>query len=265
MSIASDIAAIRKEYAGQQKLKILTFDIETGPNIAYVWRLFKENIPLERFIEAGETLSISSKWYDKPDVEFLSNFHNGHEDMIYQAWDLLDEADIVVHYNGDRFDIPRLNTEFAKLGLAPPSPYKSIDLYKVVRSRFALASNKLAYALTFFGIGAKVKHSGFDLWTRCLAGDADAWEEMRIYNVGDVIGTEDLYTYIRSWIKNHPIVSPIAEGEVDVCTRCGSDNLTITSKNDRTPTFEYGTVVCLECGGWMREKQGTRISNLRSL
>jgi len=61
MSIASDIAAIRKEYAGQQKLKILTFDIETGPNIAYVWRLFKENIPLERFIETEKTLNISSK------------------------------------------------------------------------------------------------------------------------------------------------------------------------------------------------------------
>lgn len=265
MSIATDIAQIRKEYAGQQKLKILTMDIETSPNMAYVWSLWKENIPLERFLESGKVIAIGAKWYDKPDVIFLSDFHTGHDEMIYQTWDLFDEADIVVEYNGDGFDIPHTNTEFAKLGLNPPSPYKTIDLLKVVRKNFKLPSNKLAYVAPYFGVGDKIKHSGFDLWTRCMAGDSGAWEEMRVYCEGDVIVEENLYTYLRPWIRNHPNAAPVEDGDQDVCVRCGSSNLSKTSKEDRTLTMKYGAVICLECGGWMRDKTSERISNLRSI
>ncbi|NIV35232.1 MAG: hypothetical protein GWN58_38990, partial [Anaerolineae bacterium] len=51
------------------------------------------------------------------------------EGMLEGAWELLDEADAVVHYNGKKFDIPTLNREFVKYGFTPPSPYKQIDLY----------------------------------------------------------------------------------------------------------------------------------------
>ena len=265
MSIASDIAAIRKEYAGQQKLKILTLDIETSPNMAYVWKLWKENIPLERFLESGKVLCVAAKWYDDPDMMFLSDFHTGHDDMVYELWDLLDEADVVVHYNGDNFDIPHINTEFAVLGLNPPSSYKSIDLMKAVKQRFRLPSYKLAYVLERFGIGKKIKPSGFDLWPRCMAGDPTAWEEMRTYCENDTYEEEDLYTFIRAWIKNHPNIAPIEEGDENVCTRCGSTNLSPTSHKDRTPTFQYATFICLDCGGWMKDKSSERISNLRSI
>jgi len=50
-------------------------------------------------------------------------------------------------------------------------------------------------------VGAKVKHSGFELWIKCMAGDAKAWKEMKEYQIQDVNLLIDLYEKLRPWIK----------------------------------------------------------------
>ena len=111
-------------------MKILTLDIETAPNTANVWGLFKENIPLQRLTESGYILCWSAKWLGEKEIYFNSLHESNKEDMLQQIHNLLGEADSVVHYNGTRFDIPWLNREFAEVHFAPPAPYHQIDLLR---------------------------------------------------------------------------------------------------------------------------------------
>ena len=143
--------------------------------------------------------------------------------MLSQIWELLDEADAVVHYNGTNFDVPTLNRDFLLHGMEPPTPYHQIDLLQTVRKRFRFVSNKLEYVAKALGIGEKVKHEGHSLWVRCMNDDPDAWADMETYNRQDTHLLEDLYVKLLPWINNHPNHGLYVEEDRPVCTNCGSD------------------------------------------
>jgi uncharacterized protein YprB with RNaseH-like and TPR domain len=115
------------------KPKILILDIETRPAVAYVWRLFKENVGIGQVLEAGGVICFSAKWFGEKGFQFYADWTVGHEEMIRAAHRLLSEADAVVTYNGDKFDLPKLRGEFLLANLLPPPPLTSIDIYKTVR------------------------------------------------------------------------------------------------------------------------------------
>jgi len=123
--------------------KILLLDIETAPNQAYVWGLFDQNISGDQVVDSSYVLCWSARWLHETEIMFSSVEKYDDYDMMMQLHTLLDEADVVVHYNGTKFDIPVINKEFVKLGIHPPSPYKQVDLYQVVRRNFRFESNKL--------------------------------------------------------------------------------------------------------------------------
>lgn len=230
-------------------LKILTLDIETMPGTAFFWDVREQYIPPERIITEKSTATFAAKWLGDDKVEFRSDFHDGHVEMVNRAHALLSEADGVVTYNGDRFDLPHLNLEFLRNGLTPPSPYKSVDLLKTIRRKFNFSSNRLQNVSQRLGIGQKVEHEGFALWRKCMAGDPDAWKRMRAYNMGDVQLTEDLYIDILPWIEGHP--SYAAFTTADVCTNCGSEELEPKGYY-RTKTGTYTRYQCHHCGHWQR-------------
>lgn len=232
--------------------KILLIDIETAPSIAYVWGLFKENIPIDRIIEPGRTLCFAAKWLGKRGISFFSEWDDGRETMLEAAWELFDEADIVCHYNGTKFDVPTLNKEFVLEGLTPPSPYRQIDLLRIVRSQFRFASNKLDYVCQQLGVGAKADHKGLAMWTGVLHGDPREQRAMAKYNKQDVVILEDLYNVLLPWLQRTPNVATyIADGRAQ-CTKCGSHDIqyrgTVT-----TQAGKYRKFVCNSCGGWSRE------------
>ena len=127
-------------------MKILLLDIETAPNTAYVWGLFKQNISISQIVDSSAMLCWAAKWLDNEDVMF-SSIMGGRKKMLQRIHKLLDEADAVVHYNGSRFDIPTLNKEFLEAGMSPPSPYAQVDLLKTARQQFRFPSNKLDLSL----------------------------------------------------------------------------------------------------------------------
>lgn len=231
-------------------MRVLVLDIETRPSLAYVWSLWDENVPLQRLVETGSVVCFAAKWLDEKRVHFHSDFHDGHEAMVRAAWELIDEADAVVHYNGTAFDIKHLNREFALLGLDPPTAHRDIDLLSVVRRRFKFVSSKLQHVAEQFGLGSKVEHSGFDLWVRCMADDPKAWRIMRRYNVGDVRLTEALYRRLLPWIKHHPNRG-VFDGIDHVCPSCGSADL-MRRGHAHTPTAAYVRYQCKACGSYSR-------------
>lgn len=242
---------------GHEEFKALVLDIETRPNLGYVWALWDQNIGLNQLVDVGQVICFAAKWLGEPDskIVFYSDHHDGHAKMVKAAHRLIDEADAVIHYNGRAFDIKHLNREFLLQGLAPPSPHKDIDLLQVARSRFKFPSNKLDHVSQALGVGEKVKHEGFDLWTKCMAGDAAAWKRMRRYNVGDIKITEAVYLKLRPWIKTHPHVGMFT-GDLDSCPKCGSTQLTRRG-TVYTTVQAYQQFQCKTCGGYSRSARRT--------
>jgi DNA polymerase elongation subunit (family B) len=230
-------------------MKTLIIDIETRPSLGYVWQLWDQNISLSQLKEVGEVICFAAKWLDKKKVIFKSTYHHSKEEMVQTAWDLIDEADAIIHYNGRAFDIKHLNREFLLAGMTPPSPHKDIDLLTAARGRFKFLSNKLDHVAEELGLGNKVSHSGFQLWIDCMEGNKKAWAQMREYNIHDIILTEQVYHKLFPWIKNHPNVALHDGVEGLACRLCKSRDLQRRGFN-YTSAGKYRKVVCNKCGTW---------------
>src|SRR5258705_1122018 len=147
-------------------LKILIVDIETKPMKAYAWRWFKENIGYEQVIEPGAPICFGAKWFGEREVMFFSDWEHGHEEMVKAAHRLMSEADAVVTFNGEKFDIPKLNGEFLLAGLRPVPPLTSIDCLKTIKYKFGFDMNRLAFIGPLLDVGKKMQHEGFSLWVK---------------------------------------------------------------------------------------------------
>jgi DNA polymerase elongation subunit (family B) len=231
--------------------KILTIDIETRPASGYFFGgLYDINMGLVQLIDPGGTTCWAAKWYGDKRVHFMSDYHDGHADMVRGAWEMMNEADIIIHFNGKAFDVKHLHREFILAGLGPPKPHRDIDLLTVVRSRAKFISNKLDNVATELGVGSKVKHPGFELWRRCIDNDPKAWALMKRYNIGDVRLTERVYIALRPWIKNHPHMG-LYTGKSSCCPNCGSDKM-VADGTITTPVSEYNALICQDCGAHAR-------------
>lgn len=238
-------------------MKILLIDIETAPNLATVWGLFKQNIPITALLNTSYVLCWSAKWLGESEVFFDSVQQSSKKRMLMRVHKLLSQADAVIHYNGSRFDIPTLNKEFLLLGMPPPTPFKQIDLLKTVRSKFRFTSNKLDFVSKQLGGKGKVKHEGHELWLKCMNKDKEAWAKMREYNIDDVIIMEDVYNKLLPWITNHPNWS--VHQEKAVCPNCGSLYLQRRGFHV-SQAGKYQRFRCNKCGTWSR---GSKITTFK--
>jgi hypothetical protein len=231
--------------------KLLTLDVETAPGIAYIWNLFDDFVPLERLIEPGRILCWAAQWIGSKEVMYADE-RKGPAKMHKAIHALLSEADAVVTFNGDRFDLPRLNGAFVEHRLPALPPLASIDLYKTVK-KLGLMSGKLEYVGPFLKIGAKVKHEGFSLWKQVLAGNRQAWDRMKKYNCQDVRLTSRLYEYLKPYIKNHPRLHPKAKDR-PACRVCDSSHVTLRG-SCFTKEARWSRIQCQDCGTWDKAKQ----------
>src|SRR6478736_5103576 len=166
--------------------RILMLDLETTPNLGYIWGLWNQNISIKQLVSSTEVICFGARWYGEEDVEIRSTFHDGKQVMLDRIWTLMDEADAIAGWNTKGFDVKHLNREFIENGMNPPSPHIDIDLMLKSKAAFRFPSNKLDYFVQKMGIGKKVSHEGFELWVKCMAGDKDAWDRMYEYQKQDV-------------------------------------------------------------------------------
>lgn len=238
-------------------MKILLLDIETAPNLVHVWGLWKQNVATNQIIDAGYVMCWAAQWLDSDVIMFDSVHQSGTKKMLRGIYELLDEADAVIHYNGSRFDIPTLNKEFLLNNMVPPATYKQIDLLKTARAQFRFPSNKLDYIAKALGVGAKVKHAGHELWIRCLNGEDVAWAEMEHYNRNDVVILKNVYYKLLPWIKNHPNRG-VFEDKHDVCPNCGGTHLQRRGFA-HSNAGKYQRFQCTDCGTWSRSRKNEGI------
>lgn len=246
-------------------MKLLTIDIETMPHLGYFWDRWKQDIGMVQIKDLKRVSCFAAKWLGEDEVFYYSEFHDGKEEMVRQAHRLLDEADVIVTYNGKTFDVPHLETEMVLLDpKLVPSPFQHIDLYQIIKRRFKFPSNKLDDVAKALGLGQKVSHSGFQLWIDCLGGNIEAWSKMREYNKQDVVLTEDVYQTILPWIKSHPNINVFADEAVEGCTRCGSMDFQKRGKYENTFAV-YTRYQCNQCSGWFKYKLSEKLTEFRSV
>lgn len=246
--------------------RVLILDIETSPNVAYVWRFWKENVGAKQVLQNGTMLSFAAKWLDEGGVVYEDVSNQSELKMLAVLFKLLDEADIVVAHNGDKFDLPHIQGRGLVLGLKPPAPYKTIDTVKVARDQFNFPSNSLEYLSKVLDLKNKKdghkKFPGFELWLGVLANNPEAWAEMKEYNIMDILALEELYLRFRPYMRNHPNVAVHEEAEEPLCPKCGSKHIHFRGYA-YTNVGKYHRFQCNDCGGWGKSRYMLQPANIR--
>jgi len=262
-----DVEKAKQDMKSKHTAKILLLDIETSPLKSYTWGLWNQNVSIEALASEWFMLTWVAKWYDDntiyADVVTPAEVLNEDDSRITKnLHKLLQQAEIVITYNGDKFDIKRINTRCLLNNLPPIRTFHSIDLLKIVRKNFNFSSNKLDFVNKQLNLTRKIKHSGFELWKDCINGQEEALKQMKDYNIGDVLILEELYVKLRPWIKGHPDINKI---EGNLCPTCGSHNTII--KTTFGKDYEYDIYECEDCGAISRNKKQTKVSksNLTSI
>lgn len=244
------------------KPKILAIDLETRPSLAYVWGFWNQNIGQNQVVEKTEVICFGARWLGEDNVEIRSVQIDGKKGMLDRAWELLNEADVVMGWNSQSFDVKHLNREFLLNGYTPPSPYAQIDLMRVCKSNFKMGRNSLNWVSEELGIGEKVQHEGFTLWTKCMAGDKDAWAKMYEYQKQDVDLLIDIYDRFLPWIKSHPNMALFAD-DASLCPSCGHTKLQENGVvNSGVSTFTR--FICHKCGTWSRGTHRVNSTQIRN-
>lgn len=160
-------------------------------------------------------------------------------------------------HNCKNFDIRKMNSEFIKLGLPPPSPYKVYDTLRVAKRHFKFERNDLDSLCEILKVPyRKVKHEGMPLWMNCIMGDQDALNRMAEYNKGDIPTLRAVFKKLLPW-DNQGINFALMGEEMNGCPYCGEDSLEQTTKFVYTSARKYPLYRCTSCGANSRAVHGS--------
>jgi len=233
----------------------ILLDIETSPHMAYIWNVWKQNIQHEMMINRGYIMCATVKVLGDNQCFYYETRDENDYEVVKALMEWLSLADIVIAHNAKKFDIPLIRARAIVHGMKPPSPYKVIDTLEIAKREFKFVRNTLKNLAEELHCTPKDSHDkfpGFSLWSECIKGNDEAWEEMKLYNTEDVLTLEEVYLKLRPWDTQHPNVLN-QDGTVDDgkkrCPKCGSYHLQRRGYY-YSNTGQYQRLQCQDCGGW---------------
>lgn len=243
--------------------RILFWDIETTHNLAAVFSLFNQNyISHENVVQERYIVCAAWKWAGKRTVETVSVLDNAkrfrkdvHDDyhVVKALHSVLSQADVIVHHNGDAFDLKYLTARAIFHGLPKLPPIKTIDTKKIAKAKFYFNSNRLDYLGAFLKLGRKIE-TPRGLWLKVLNGDRKAITTMVRYNKGDVRLLEKIFNRFLPYIDkglNRQFYVP-GKG----CPRCGGPDDRIQSRGTYpAEALIFPRYQCQSCSGWLRGRE----------
>lgn len=229
--------------------KVLFYDIEVSPNLAYVWGKYEQDVI--SYKHEWYMMTFAYKWQGKPVHAYSLNSFKDYKpqkpndkQLVTKLHDILSEADVIVAHNGNKFDIRKSNARFLYHGLTPIPPTKYIDTLLLAKKYFMFNSNKLDDLCQYLGIGRKTHTGGFELWQGCMEGKKKSWDTMIEYNKNDVLILEKLYNRLIPWIQ--PIMT-----SKEVCSQCKGGHFNRHGFYFTTGK-RYIRLQCQDCGTWNR-------------
>lgn len=239
--------------------KILIWDIETSYILAHTFSLYPERIHPANVVEDWRIHSIAWKWHGKKRVYSVVEENRCDKNVLEAVYEVLCEADYLVHHNGDAFDLKKFNARLVRHKLPPLPPIKTVDTLKKVRAILKDTSHRLDCLGDYYEVGRKISNSP-KLWTRAFFGEKKALAEMVKYNRQDVVLLENVFDTIRPYIKHDINLNLHTEGEV--CPNCGGTHhqsrgyyYTATSKKRR--------LQCNSCHKWFTSTKSDKIVKVK--
>lgn len=239
-------------------MKILALDVETRPNLAYVWGLFNQNVSLNQLHTSGEMFSWGAKFVGEPNSTYQDGDYR-QDDWLERLHALLCEADAVLGHNVKAFDMKHIRASFLTHNLPPIPNHTFIDTLTIARRNFKFPSNKLDYLAQTLLNKRKRDTGGFELWVKCLANDPVAWKKMLAYQKQDVLLLEPLYKKLKAWdssLNHNP-------QEHTACPSCAGTNFKkagtlYTAQGTRRQRYQ-----CLQpkCGRWFSTSTAGKVHN----
>ena len=250
-----------------EHVRILVADIERLPGYAKVqhrgltvegsmWDLnsFKHTIGRrihpDDVLEWPRTICAAGRFYGDKETMFAAEWDN--PEFLDEVWEWIDEADILVGHNVDRFDLRMLRSGWIEQGYAPPSPVKIVDTLKIARTELGMESNTLDSLCQRLGVKAKTDKYDPAVARAAVEGDEKAQKKLKAYNIGDVAASTALYDRLRPYTRNHPHLS-MWNGNEFGCPNCGRADVALEPAGTAYANVtKYRRYVCKGCGANVR-------------
>lgn len=243
------------------KPKILFFDVETSPVLAWIWRTGNKIRIGHEQIQKDQKFNIICvcwKWAGERDVHSLDfGIHRqDSEKLIEEFTKVIQKADLCISHNGDSFDVKQINTQRLLHNQAPIGWPTSEDTLKQFRKHFAFPSYKLDYlAKTLVGAGKGEMH--FQDWIDIIEGKSQkALDKMIRYCKKDVRLLESIFNKASSHFTPKIHASVVCNDNRTGCPRCGSTKF-IKGGSKLRMGGRFQRYQCSKCCSWFL---GSRIA-----
>ena len=240
-----------------KKPKILYYDIETTPLLAYIWRCGKQVVRHNQLAKSNkkyDIICITYCWNDGKPAKSLDwgYLEQDSSKMIEKFDEIIREADITIGKNSDSFDVKHINTLRMLSGL-PGMPEWSMytdDLQKQMKKHFYLPSYSLDYFSELLGFGGKMKME-FSDWIHIVEqtrGEGrKRFAKMIEYGKKDVEDTRAIWEHCEKHFTPKFNANHLNKGMV--CSNCGSENIRKNGTRYRGQT-KYQHFYCNGHGGY---------------
>ena len=245
--------------------RFMAWDVETAGMESFHWQAKTDYIP--HSMNEQCTTILCAAWrgvngkiqtcaIDPKDVRNdESVVRRIHKELMRCAEDNI----IIVHQNGDSFDIPKMKARFLFYRLPPLPKLTTIDTLKRCRG-IGFDYRRLDYLDKFLhGEDAgKVETRGWAMWDDIVSRHSTlkkrkaALKEMLEYNKGDIVALERVFDTMRPYMTAFPNMN-IWNGTQDNCPNCLSTNTIYRSKPHLANTLTYRRKSCNDCGSWFRD------------
>lgn len=230
----------KKEY---KKLKYLYWDLETSYMQGYFFDIWNINIAMSQVTKQSHLLSASWAMNDEEPVGVRltpEDVKTGNDlEVVVKLIEAINSCDVVVTFNGKKFDVKKLNTRALYWGLPPVVIPRHVDLMQDAKRLFKFPSNSMQNISQYLGEDGKISTGGSRLWQRCAEYENyeacdSALQEMLTYNIQDIVATRDLHKRFMGWSKNTPNIATITkqvqgrdlkEDTELLCIHCGSNDV----------------------------------------
>jgi len=252
----ADIAK-QKDMPHGDDAKVLFFDLEIAPMVAYTYEAYEANAL--KILQPKQIISFAWMWDTEKTphcmaVQDYPGYKPGvlkldDKELCKDLYDILEQADILIGHNIRKFDIPEANTRFLTHGFKPTKKWNTkntIDTLRDTKKEFHFAKNNLDYLSEQLGGGTKTDRKHSDLIWGFLDGNKQHVKHMKAYNKQDVLINREYYHKVKGWLNTNVNLSFWNRVE-RACPRCGSKELSARG-NQVYRTGLRKVFACKECG-----------------
>jgi DNA polymerase III alpha subunit (gram-positive type) len=230
--------------------KLLFLDSEWTHALALVYNNKPNWINSEDIIQQPTCISIQWAFNDEKPKAMAAK-HLDDKEVVLKLIQLLNEADIVIGHNVDRFDIPKLRWRARVHGLDSFPKVGTVDTLKLSRKLYGQGplGHSLGNLCSRLELQLKDYLSKDDLKEFLLHGDKKALRRILSYGKQDIVTLRELYHKMLPDIPNHPHMKAYAAHEL-VCRNCGSTNIYKSKSRPTAAGIMKHQYHCKDCGSY---------------